>query len=228
MMDQLAVWKSHELTPEQKAQVYELSGGHPGLIVVLFELRGQERPLAWSSWAEWLLGETAVAEECRKLWAGLAEDERLALLNFPRTRSAADVITLLQIIGIVLPDKNELFSPIFSLFVDQQGKLLDRTLQLDRVKHFCLIGTQPVENLTSRQFDFLAFLHENKGDVCSREFILENLYPGEINTGTSDNRLDNLARHVRQKLKAVAGTDSYLQTEWGIGYRLLNEPPGDL
>ena len=70
--------------------------------------------------------------------------------------------------------------------------------------------------LTSREFEFLAYLARNAGKVCTRRMILENVcgpgYAGELDY------LKVYAYRIRRKLGGEDGR--FLQSDPSIGYRL--------
>ncbi|HEY9577225.1 MAG TPA: response regulator transcription factor [Pseudobacillus sp.] len=71
--------------------------------------------------------------------------------------------------------------------------------------------------LTSREFDLLAYLMENKNLVLTRDQIITNVwgydYYGETNV------VDVYVRHLRKKL-GLKQTDSILHTCRGVGYSM--------
>ncbi|MCG8538561.1 MAG: response regulator transcription factor [Clostridia bacterium] len=66
--------------------------------------------------------------------------------------------------------------------------------------------------LTSREFDFLCTLINNKNNAMSREYILDSIW-GENYFG-SDRVVDDLVRRVRKKLPKLR-----IETIYGYGYR---------
>lgn len=92
-------------------------------------------------------------------------------------------------------------------------------------KHVCIdVGahTVTVDNipitLTSIEFDLLRVLAANRGQVLSREQLLERVWGGEY---FGEMRVvDVHLGHVRQKL----GYDSLITTVRGVGYRFEDEP----
>jgi DNA-binding response OmpR family regulator len=87
------------------------------------------------------------------------------------------------------------------LLLDFQRKLA--SLDLDRLR------------LTRKEYDLLALLVQNAGDIVSREDLLMRVwgYNSEIRTRT----LDVHIRRLRKKLGPYA--ELYIETIFGIGYR---------
>ncbi len=69
-------------------------------------------------------------------------------------------------------------------------------------------------NLTSREFDILAYLATRAGQAVSRHELLETFW-GTHTTG-ADRSLDT---HIKQLRKALGPYSSYLVTLHGVGYR---------
>jgi DNA-binding response OmpR family regulator len=75
--------------------------------------------------------------------------------------------------------------------------------------------------MTRLEFDLLAFMVKNKGEVLSRGRLLEAVwkYPENVETRTLDKHVENL----RKKLGKAAGQT--IRTIHGVGYRLMEVAP---
>jgi DNA-binding response OmpR family regulator len=73
-------------------------------------------------------------------------------------------------------------------------------------------------SLTQREFDLLAFLAAHPGQVFSRDQLMDAVWGSPFFTDTS-----TVTVHVR-RLRAKLGEDSaeprFIETVWGVGYRL--------
>ena len=71
-------------------------------------------------------------------------------------------------------------------------------------------------DLTLREFELLKFLSERKGQVFSRETLLEKVwgyeYYGDVRT------VDVTIRRLREKLEDTPGKPDYILTKRGVGY----------
>jgi len=76
---------------------------------------------------------------------------------------------------------------------------------------------QPL-NLTWTEFEILRLLLYNKNRTVSRERLLQSL-----STLSSDRSLDNHIKNIRKKLNEKEGNIPLLKTEYGVGYRLVDE-----
>ena len=90
------------------------------------------------------------------------------------------------------------------------GKL---TLNLDRYE---VKKDGKVIDLTLREFELLKFLAQQKGQVFSRETLLEKVwgyeYFGDVRT------VDVTVRRLREKIEDDSGKPSYILTKRGVGY----------
>ena len=70
--------------------------------------------------------------------------------------------------------------------------------------------------LTLREFELLKFLSERKGQVFSRETLLEKVwgyeYYGDVRT------VDVTIRRLREKIEDEPGKPAYILTKRGVGY----------
>jgi|SRR5579875_365754 len=76
---------------------------------------------------------------------------------------------------------------------------------------------RPIE-LTAREFDLLAFLAANPGQVFTREQLLDHVwdfhFPGDTGTVTVH------VRRLREKIEPDPVRPRYIKTVWGVGYKL--------
>ncbi len=88
-------------------------------------------------------------------------------------------------------------------------------LSLDTYKYEAKVGGKNVE-LTLREFELLKFLATQKGQVFSREELLEKVwgyeYFGDVRT------VDVTVRRIREKIEQNPSTPELLATKRGIGY----------
>lgn len=72
--------------------------------------------------------------------------------------------------------------------------------------------------LTQTEFDLLQIFIENKGRVFSREEIIELVWGIEFSG--EDRTIDSHIRNIRSKFREVGFEDQFIQTVWGVGYKL--------
>ena len=90
-------------------------------------------------------------------------------------------------------------------------------LRLDAAAHVVTLEGQPV-SLTVREFDLLHFLMRHPGQVFTREQLLDNVwgyaFASEMGTVTVH------IRRLREKIEPDPANPTFLQTIWGVGYKL--------
>lgn len=225
---QLAARRSHAVSADEEEAMLALSGGHPGLLVALFDviMRGSKRP-AGDELTRWALAQPQVLEECRKLWNGIAEDEQLALSRLVQGIGAAySIRELLALKGLVIaarPDAVIVFSPVFKEYILTHGTLSDQTLSLDEGAAVAWVEGERIADLSPLEFELLRLLYRRLGQVCTRDEIVAALYPDEKGA-VADDRIDSLVRHLRKAIEPIAGNPRYLLTVRGQGYKLVGAP----
>lgn len=89
------------------------------------------------------------------------------------------------------------------------------TLTMDLDRYEVQIDKKPIE-LTLREFELLKFLATQKGQVFSREELLEKVwgyeYFGDVRT------VDVTVRRIREKIEGNPSAPEFLATKRGIGY----------
>ena len=97
------------------------------------------------------------------------------------------------------------------------GRLEFRDMVLTRSTFEVSIGGRVLPKITKQEFAILELLLKNPKQVFSKEDIFEYAwdepYMGETKT------LDVHISNIRKKIKTVT-PDEYIETIWGIGYRL--------
>ena len=92
-------------------------------------------------------------------------------------------------------------------------------LEVDFLGGVVRLNRQPV-SLAPKEFSLLAFLHQRKGEVCSKDDIGLAVWP-EYQEGVFDYQIENLVRRLRSKLEPDAGNPQLLLTVRGRGYKLV-------
>lgn len=98
-----------------------------------------------------------------------------------------------------------------------EGNLVYQGLELDR-ENFCVrVDQTELPKITRQEFSILELLLKHPKKVFSKEEIFEyaweEAYMGETKT------LDVHISNIRKKIKSVTSKE-YIETMWGIGYRL--------
>jgi two-component system, OmpR family, KDP operon response regulator KdpE len=96
-----------------------------------------------------------------------------------------------------------------------QKEVLVGRIHVDMVHHMAQLDGQDLD-LTSREFDLLAYLARHAGKVCTHQMILRAVW------GTGyDNEAHYLRVYAHRLRRKLGGAGALLETQPGIGYRLL-------
>jgi two-component system alkaline phosphatase synthesis response regulator PhoP len=95
-------------------------------------------------------------------------------------------------------------------------QLADLIMDLDRRE--VMLKGQPVE-LTATEFNLLKTLIENPGYAFTRSELIEQALGYEYEG--SERTLDSHMRNLRRKIEPIPGQITYIQTVYGVGYRLV-------
>jgi DNA-binding response OmpR family regulator len=89
---------------------------------------------------------------------------------------------------------------------------------MDLDQHQVIFNHQPVE-LTTTEFNLLQALLENPGYAFTRSELIERGLGYEYEG--SERTLDSHIRNLRRKIEPDPNQPTYIQTVYGVGYRLV-------
>ena len=78
-----------------------------------------------------------------------------------------------------------------------------------------------VVTLSPKEFLLLAYLHERRGQVCSKDEIGHAVWPEYERGGIFDYQIENLVRRLRTRIEIDPATPQLLFTVRGLGYKLM-------
>lgn len=155
---------------------------------------------------EELMQDERIALQSEELWESLTEDEKETLVKVVKGKNISSdeseksaYLFNTGIIGI-----NGIFSELFLKYIEQKNKVTK-----EGQKH----------ELSKKEHLLLKILEANKGALCERETIIENVWPEAESYGVSDWAVDRLIARLRSKLKASAG-EYEIVTVKTRGYKL--------
>ncbi|CAM3050783.1 response regulator transcription factor [Flavobacterium frigoris] len=97
---------------------------------------------------------------------------------------------------------------------NEQDILTLGTIQIDIAKHTVLSHQTEIQ-LTNREFNLLCYLVKNKGKVCTRNQIIEDVW--DIHFDYDTGVIDVFINAIRKKLNLKIEED-YIKTVRGVGY----------
>lgn len=219
MITQLEARKGRMISPVWCNRIIQLSGGHSGMVLALFDLpAGADLPET----TNWLTFRSVIAE-CQKIWFGLSKAEHAVL----RRLAAVQTITrkeagLLALKGIILNSEGDIwqiFSPIFTAYVQLRSVEDAEPLWVDSSTRTVYVEGRRIKNLRPQVFKLVEFLYKNVNIVCEREAICDAIFP----YGVTENVLDTLVKEARKEIE-TGGKPRYLLTVHAIGFRLVDRP----
>lgn len=99
----------------------------------------------------------------------------------------------------------------------------DGRLKLDIKARRVFVGNIELEPpLSLPQFRLLELLFLNSAKVCTREEVVQAVWPEAVGDGVSEQAIDALVRRLRDRLAEVDSDHQYIITVRGHGFRLDN------
>ena len=91
-------------------------------------------------------------------------------------------------------------------------------LTIDQDNHQCILNNQTL-SLTPTDFSILWLLCKHKGKVVTVDQIFQELWGEKYYTNSSSSIMVHI-RHLREKMDDSAENPKYIQTVWGVGYKI--------
>jgi two-component system OmpR family response regulator len=89
-------------------------------------------------------------------------------------------------------------------------------LQINLSQHTVILGEKQI-TLKPKEFDLLAFLARHRGQVLTRETLLERVWDYDYSGGTRT--VDVHIRWLREKIELDPSKPHYIHTVFGVGYK---------
>lgn len=197
-----------KFSPTSKQQILSLVDGYTQYLqFALTYLHENKNESVSVKLIDELLRDERVALQSEELWESLTPEEQEILIKFlgntKITNEEKDKSSYLWNTGII--NGKNIFSPLFEKYVEQKGKTHSDSHKKELSKK---------ENL------LLKLLENNRGALCEREAIIENVWPEAQSYGVSDWAVDRLVARLRQKLK-ILNPEYEIITVKTRGYKLV-------
>lgn len=217
----------HQLTVEEKHQLYLLTGGHAGMLKQAYEqTQFGERARAADARAQ-LFARKTMRAECEKIWASLEPEELRALELLAQGQLPTKGLASLQAKGLVREEtygSPGIFSPLFADFVQMQKNSAARNTQVDAVtaEGFQLDKASRTLHLDGRtilldelEVELVEFLWARRPEACQDGELLARLVMVESGA-VSYKQLHHVLTQLEIKLNV--GAEKYLvrdpDTRW--------------
>jgi hypothetical protein len=228
MLQYLAVQRAMELNETEMDYLIEQSGGHAGLLKsILSQLWVASDGGDLKTVVSNLQNEPVVQAECQKIWRNLSEPEQVTLHHLvARQVVDPEAIQRLKRKGLVREEQNKphLFSPIFGNFIDQQTPPSTRTTVIRRSPPWVQLEGRLIKTLSELEFEALCYLYQHRGQVCTKDDLIKNIYPYQYNKeegGLDDERLQQLISRLRKKIEPNPRRPRYIVNIRGEGYKFI-------
>ena len=105
--------------------------------------------------------------------------------------------------------------PLF--FERQAGLHLDKDAKSVWIK-----GQELDPPLSLAQYRLLELLYDNEDKVCSRDEVVQAVWPDVVEEGVTEQAIDALARRLRERLSELDSDHQYVVTVRGHGFKFDN------
>jgi len=219
------------------------AGGHPGLIQTVARVLLQVESGAPQLYQQqaFALANTALEHnrqarlELTRVWNQLSEAEREILIAFVAQRHLPDNARVaLEQRGLLYVNEDaeadtppRLFSGLFQHFVRRMAltqRGVPAGVWVDTDAGEVWVDGQPVSTLTDLEYRLLLLLYGRLDKICDKYQLVEAVWGEEYIDEVDDARIEKLVSRLRAKLEEPAGTERYLVTVRGRGYKLSGVP----
>ncbi|HEX2907599.1 MAG TPA: FHA domain-containing protein [Phototrophicaceae bacterium] len=98
---------------------------------------------------------------------------------------------------------------------------LHSRLRLEPESRRVFIGDAEVNPpLSLPQYRLLELLYTNMGSICTRDMVIQTVWPEAMGEGVSEQAIDALVRRLRDRLAEIDPEGQYIMTVRGHGFRL--------
>ncbi len=99
----------------------------------------------------------------------------------------------------------------------EENRLVYKNIELDRSSYSAVCCGKALE-LSRHEFELLAMLMNDPSRTCTKSMIYDTVWDYE--NSADDNTLNVHISKLRKKLKECDPDTEYIETVWGIGYRM--------
>lgn len=171
-------------------------------------------------------------DECQRIWLSLSAEEQQVLLNLanntsPQSQPAQTLERLCRKGLVVRRDsfENHIFPVLFLEYVKHQQHVIRLPIYIDHQHHTVWVNGYESQRLTRLEYRLIAYLELKQGQVCSRDELVQHLYPDEVmlpDAGIPDSRIDTIVTRLRKRIEPNPKKPRYIITARGHGFQLMN------
>lgn len=210
------------MTPDLANKLYEVTGGHAGLIDAAFHSK-TEAEWGRRDLAQVLFRAGGVWDECMSIWEGLDKDDRDALESAANGRDPGATAThWLENSGLVWRDQQgqpQVIEVLRLFLLEPSGRIPD--IQIDVGRRLVTINGCAVE-LTERELALVQHLHRHRGEVCTYQELFQHIYPNRAFSLELQSEVRQLTQRVENKIMRTCDMRRIIVHEESQGgYRLI-------
>lgn len=226
MAGYLAAKRALRLSEKDLKTLFDLSGGHAGFLKTILSLLWTESNTGkLEKSPDAIAREPVIERECQKLWGSLSEREKTSLCAIANSDPLDEsALNHLAARGLLRPGRNNsrvISSPLLHLYAKKQAPPPQMGSYLNRAAHIIQLHGRRIQNLTELEFELAAYLYEKRGQLCTKEDILEQVYLQQSAAGLPDDTLHALVYRLRKKIEPDPQHPRYLLTVHGEGYKFV-------
>lgn len=198
-----------DLNNEEEELLWQLTGGHPGLLAELFEDLDQHNIInRRESWQTYLGGITWAEHPprcCDTIWRALRPTERDAVRRLAQNKGISVLErNNLERMGIV-NSEGQVFSPIFREVATRfrhQEQQRERGLRIDERRRQVFLDGALVELTDGKELDILLFLFKRANEVCTYEELIKHTTGqfGQVNFFHDKGALQRAVSRLRKRI----------------------------
>ncbi|MCB0004947.1 MAG: response regulator transcription factor [Anaerolineales bacterium] len=240
------------LPEADKDQIGQLSGRYPSLLKAVCQWRQQvEAP--GGNWVQALLAERSVQFRLGRIWQGLTQEERLALMELQKLQlelgrpgpagtmappaarrharlenDSGEILAGLAQRGLLAPAGKhwQIASELLVYYLVSTGSLTGGRLKLDPSSRILTAGRRKISDLTDMEFRILQYLFANPQARLSSTDIIENVWQSVTDIEYVDpNALQVHIANIRRKIEPLPHQPKHIVTWRGNpgGYQFFPE-----
>jgi hypothetical protein len=210
--------------------VWAETGGHPGLLDavchVLAAMGGVEDDKGYQLVRDKLDSDPNVRSECVKLWSGLSDLQRDALIDFVSGKGIDRAhLRSLQRVGILRGGaKPDVSGTLFAGFARRQRLVkgpYPAGVRVDVESGEVWVDGARSVTLTELEYRALLLFYGRMGQICDKYQIVERVWGSDYIDEVDDARIEKLISRLRKKIEPDPNEPRYVVTVRGRGYKLV-------
>ncbi len=226
----LAGLKLPGLLAQAERMAWQISGGHPGMLIAAGLALADEQIPDGRPPAEHVIRHPAARAECLKIWNQLSPPEQADLT----ARAAEGALTAglpvtLEMAELGLLEAGRLRSELLAAFIRLRGRGTDGAagIRIDPDAGEVSVNGVRVPLLTDLEFKLLQLLDERRDKLTDKYLIVTRVWGENFLDEVDDARVEKLVSRLRSKIEGDPANPRYLVTVRGRGYKLLGAPRSD-